>query len=192
VNRPDPTSVGRATSEAARGWGRHKSAPRALIAGVLSVLLIAAGSAYWLGRTTTRPIRLPDQSRAWIRSGSRVLVAPHFEDTRAVDFTGEMLIRTSIAKQPLRIHVPLLYLSIPGPAALIVTARGDGVAQVEVLSGAVDITRDYPSAWLDMPHVIAGQTAILVRKMDFLEADSTQQRDIPGWTRDYWPPSSAQ
>lgn len=179
-----------ASSNSVGAQNRKRAVRRLLLGGLLTLFLLAAAGVYWPARVITQPIRLPDQSRAWVRSGSSVLVAPDFKNTRAVDFSGEMLIRVLAAEQPLRIHVPLLFLTVPKAATFIVTAQENGVSQVEVLEGTVDIARDFHSSWRQEIHVIAGQTAMLIRKVSFLEADSTRQRDIPSWTHDYWPPSA--
>lgn len=151
------------------------------------VAALALGSMWavygvWRKPTGTPPeIRhLGDGTVASLGANTRLLALAGFPSRRAISLDGEGLLRVPATGQPLIIRTRLMHLEVRGPSTLAVTAwsRETG-EQVEVLSGEVIVSKNYPSSYRVPDDLHGGEMSMVNQTIDLMEKETV---DAPSLT----------
>ena len=141
----------------------------------------------WIGysvwrRPASRPpeVRhLGDGTVASLGPDSRLLITAGFPTRRELSLDGEALLKVPPTEQPLIIRTRLMHLVVRGSSTLAIVARSRETGeQVEVLSGEVIVSKNYPSTYRVPDDLHGGEMSMVNETIDLMEKERVDQPSL--------------
>jgi len=154
---------------------------------VLGALVLAAsvgvGYSVWHKHMREPPEvhHLADGTIASLGADTRLRTAAGFPSRRELSLDGEGLLKVPASGQPLIVRTRLMHLEVRGASILAITAwaRETG-EQVEVLSGEVIVSKNYPSSYRVPDDLHGGEMSMVNETIDLMEKENIDPPSLAG------------
>jgi ferric-dicitrate binding protein FerR (iron transport regulator) len=156
---------------------------RGAVLGALILASIGVGYSVWRKPTHTPPevSHLADGTVASLGADTRLRTAAGFPSRRELSLDGEGLLKVPASGQPLIVRTRLMHLEVRGASILAITAwaRETG-EQVEVLSGEVIVSKNYPSSYRVPDDLHGGEMSMVNETIDLMEKENIDPPSLAG------------
>lgn len=165
---------------------RWRAVPKrrvALIAVALSAAAVGVTALHSYLTPAPRMLRLADGTEVFYLSNTRVGPASADPQSREIRIDGDAFIRAPAGARPLIVRSRLMVLSVTGRSALRVTAYAkESGEEAQVLYGAVEAKKAYPSPHSEPDTLVGGQEVMVNETIDLQEKETADLAQLRSWS----------